>query len=209
MTAAVGLFLGPIPIMVFSSGVFLKPLVQEFHSGRGTVSLAFALQHTMTALVLPFAGRLIDRFGARKVILPSTFMATLILLSAYFCIGRIWQLYLFYLALGLANSPTGPMPYAYVISHWFDRYRGLALGFTMLGLGAGALIMPSAAQYLIARFGWRITFGIVGATILIVTLPVLTTFLKERPELLGLLPDGSPHTVAANLRANVDAGPEF
>ena len=66
--------------------------------------------------------------------------------------------------------------------------------------------MPSAAQYLIARFGWRLTFGIVGAAILVITVPVVTTFLKERPEPMGLLPDGSPYAVTASPRPDDDLG---
>ena len=205
-TSALALFLGPIPIVVFSFGVFLKPLIKEFHSGRGAVSLAFTLHNAVIAFGLPFAGRLVDHFGARRVILPSTLTVGLILLSAYFCSGRIWELYLFYAALGLAGCGVGPVSYCDVISHWFDRYRGLALGFMMFGLGAGALIMPSAAQYLIARFGWRLAFGIFGAAILVITAPVVTRFLKERPEPLGLLPDGAPCVVTASSRPDDDPG---
>jgi predicted MFS family arabinose efflux permease len=76
----------------------------------------------------------------------------------------------------------------------------------MLGLGAGALIMPSATHYLIARFGWRLTFVIVGAAILVITVPVVATFLKERPELMGLLPDGRSHAVTAFARLDADLG---
>ncbi|MBV9304474.1 MAG: MFS transporter [Acidobacteriaceae bacterium] len=197
LTAAVGLFFGPIPITVFSFGVFLKPLAQEFHSGRGAVSLAFTLHGTIVALGLPFAGRLIDRFGARKIILPSLSMAGLILLSAYFCSGKIWRLYLLYLALGIAGWGTGPVPFCHVISHWFDKHRGLALGLMMLGLGGAAFVMPSVAQYLIARLGWRLTFGAIGVAILIVTVPVNAIFLEERPEGKGLLPDGARVSVVA------------
>lgn len=124
---AVGLFLGPAPIVVFSFGVFLKPLAQEFHLGRGAISLAFTLHNTIFACGLPFAGRLIDRFGPRRVILPSTFMAGLILLSAYFCSVRIWQVYLLYAALGVAMCGAAAVSYSDVISHWFDRQRGWPL----------------------------------------------------------------------------------
>lgn len=191
LTAALALFCGPIPIVIFSFGVFLRPLIAEFHSGRGAVSLAFTLHNTIIAFSLPFAGRLIDRFGARKVILPSTAFVGLILLSAYFCSGRIWQLYLFYMALGIAGSGASPVAYSNVISHWFDRHRGLALGCTMLGLGTGALVMPSAAHFLMARVGWRLTFATVGAAMFVFTLPVVAICLKDRPEAVGLLPDGS------------------
>jgi MFS family permease len=206
VTSALALFLGPIPIVVFSFGVFLKPLLREFHSGRGAVSLAFTLHNGIIALGLPFAGRLVDRFGARKVILPSMYMVGLILLSAYFCSGRIWELYLFYMALGVAGCGVAPVSYCDVISHWFDKQRGLALGFMMFGLGAGALIMPWAAHFLITRFGWRLAFDIFGAAILVITAPVVTKFLKERPETLGLLPDGTPYVVAASPRPDADPG---
>lgn len=179
LTAALGLFFGPTPIVGFSFGVFLKPLIQEFHSSRGAVSLAFTLHATMVALCLPFAGRLIDRFGPRKVILASTCIVGLILLSAHFCSRNICQLYFFYSAVGVASCGVAPVPYCDVISHWFDRHRGQALGFMMAGLGAGALIMPSIAHYLITRFGWRTAFGISGAAILLISLPILTVFLKR------------------------------
>ena len=190
LTCALGLFLGPIPTFFFSFAVFLKPFVREFHAGRGAVSIALTLETTTLALCVPFAGRLIDRFGPRKVILPANLAASLILLAAYFISDKIWQLYVFYLILGIVGAGVAPVSYCYVISHWFDRHRGLALGLMMAGLGMGAFVMPSAAQYLIARFGWRLAFGVVGALILIITLPVLTRFLVEKPESMGLLPDG-------------------
>src|SRR5262245_8574461 len=94
LTSAFALFLGPVPIVVISFGVFLTPLAQEFHSGRGAVSLAFTLHNLIFAAALPFSGRLVDRFGARKVIVPSTIIVALILMSSNFCSGKIWQLYL-------------------------------------------------------------------------------------------------------------------
>ena len=205
LVSALGLFLGPTPIVVFSFGVLLKPLVQEFQSNRGAISLAFTLSTTVTALGLPFAGRLIDRFGFRRVILPSTLAIGLILVSAYFCSTRLWQLYVVYVALGLTTCGIAPLSYCGIVAQWFDRYRGLALGLTMFGLGAGAIIMPPAAQYLIARFGWRLTFGMVGTANLLVALPALTIFLKEKPELMGLWPDGSPH--ALDQYSSVDTNP--
>jgi predicted MFS family arabinose efflux permease len=205
LTCALPLFLGPIPILIFSFGVFLKPLVRDFHAGRGTISFALTLT-TIGALCVPLAGRLIDRIGARKVILPANVAASLIFLAAYFCSDKIWQLYLFYLLLGIVISGVIPVSYCYVVSHWFDRHRGLALGLMMAGLGTGAVVMPTVAQYLIARLGWRLTFGVVGASILVITVPVLNKFLVERPDSMGLLPDGMPHSLKASLRPVSDGG---
>jgi MFS family permease len=154
LTTAVGLFLGPIPVIVFCFGVFLKPLVQEFHSTRTAISLAFTTFGVVQALSLPIVGRIVDRTGPRKVILFFSTLAGLLLLSTSFFSGRLWQIYLFYGSMGLlVCGGTGPLACGTVISHWFDRHRGMALGVMMAGLGAGALIMPSVAQYLIAAFG--------------------------------------------------------
>jgi MFS family permease len=209
LVAALSLFLGPTPIVVFSFGVFLKPLIQEFHASRGAVSLAFTLHATMTALNLPFAGRMIDRFGPRKIILTSTCTAGLILLAANFCSGNIRQLYLFYAAVGVASCGVAPVSYCHVISHWFDRHRGRALGFMMAGLGSGALIMPPAAQYVIGMFGWRMAFGFSGAAILLITVPALAIFLKEKPELMGLLPDGGLSAFTLSNTRDADSGMRF
>ena len=206
LTAALGLLLGPIPIVVFCFGVFLKPLIQEFHSSRGAVSLAFTLFSLVQALNLPLVGRFVDRIGARKVILPFSCIAGLTLISTLFYSGRIWQIYLFYPAMGLLICGTGPVAYSDVISHWFDRHRGLALGLMMAGMGTGALIMPSVAQYLISGFGWRVAFGAFGAAILLVKVPIVATFLKERPEPMGLLPDGDPYAVTATQKELSDPG---
>jgi predicted MFS family arabinose efflux permease len=201
LASALGLFLGPIPILVFSFGVFLRPLVQEFHSGRGAVSLARTLGSTIFAFGVPVVGRLIDRFGARRAILPCTFMVGLILLSACVCSNDIWQLYLFYGVLGAFSSGVGPVSYCAVVSRWFERRRGLAFGVMMLGLGLGALIMPPAAQYLIARFGWRLTLATVGAAVLLVTLPVTALLLKEKPGPTVISPDSDSSRTKATRTA--------
>jgi MFS family permease len=188
---AVGLFLGP-PVSVFSFPVFLKPLMQDFHAGRAAVSLGFTLNLMVVAVSAPFVGWLIDRYGSRRVILWATATFSLILLLNKGFSANIRQFYFFCVALGLVGNGVGPIPYGSVVSHWFDRRRGLALGLMMIGIGSGAMIMPSFAQQLIARFGWRTAYAILGGAVLLVAIPVLLAFLKEKPQDLGLLPDGAP-----------------
>ncbi|MFY9938125.1 MAG: MFS transporter [Silvibacterium sp.] len=200
--AAVGMFWGP-PITVFSFGVFLKPLMHDFHTGRAAVSLGFTLHLIVGAISVPLAGLLIDRYGARNVILPATAMFGSALLLAKVLSTDIWQFYSFCLLLGLLLSGLGPVPYGSVISHWFDRRRGLALGLMMFGIGSGAMIMPPLAQQLIARFGWRNSCAILGSAVLIISIPVVAMFLREKPQDVGLLPDGAP---SGNSTAADDAG---
>lgn len=188
--SALGLFLGGASITMFSFGIFLKPLSAAFHSSRASISLAFTLHNLVAAASILLVGRLVDRYGARKVILTYTAIFGAILLSNEMLSGKLWQLYVFYMTLGFAGIGAGPVPYTDVVSHWFDRRRGLALGLMMLGPGFGAMIMPLATQKLISRFGWHIAYAVFGFAVLLIALPIVGAFLKERPEALGLLPDG-------------------
>ena len=189
LASAVGLFWG-VPITVYSFSVFFKPLMQEFHVGRAAISLAFTLKLVTAALCAAPVGWLTDRFGTRRVILTGTAIFGLVLLANRLFSGNIAQFYCFYVILGLTLQTVGPIPYGSLVSHWFDRARGLALGLTMLGIGLGAVIMPSLAQTLIARCGWSTAYSILGASVL-VCWPVVALVLKEKPEDLGLQPDGA------------------
>jgi cyanate permease len=188
--AAVGLFWG-VPITVFSFSAFLKPLMQTFHAGRAAVSLAFTLQLVVSALSSPLAGWLIGRYGARKVILCGTSLFGAMLLFNRVLSTTLLHLYFFYAVLGFTVHGMGPIPYGHVVSHWFDRRRGLALGLMMIGIGSGAMIIPAFAHQLIARYDWHAAYTILGSMVLLISIPVVAAILKEKPQDLGLSPDGA------------------
>jgi MFS family permease len=202
LVSALGLFWG-IPIAVYSFSVFFKPLMQEFHAGRAAVSLGFTVQLFVGALSAAPAGWLIDRFGPRRVILAGTAVFGLILVANRLFTGSLTQIYVFYVLLGLSIHGVGPIPYGTIVSHWFDQIRGLALGLTMLGIGLGAVAMPTLAQALIARFGWNTAYSILGASVLLMCWPTVACFLKEKSEDLGLVCDGA--TAATSLPHNRSA----
>src|SRR5258708_8604397 len=190
LVSAVGLFLGA-PLLVFSFSVFFKPLVVDFHASRASVSLAFSLFNLVGAVSIPCTGMVIDRFGAKRVILAFTLLYGVVLCSALWVGGSLWQLYLFFLLLGttLASGPA-PVPYGVVISHWFNRHRGLALALSMMGIGIGSFVFPMVAQHLISMFGWRTAFAMFGGAVLLAPLPVIAGLLQNDPAQRGLRPDG-------------------
>jgi len=130
----------------------------------------------------------------------------LILISSRFLSVAIWQLYVFYFALGIVSGGAGAMPYTDVVSHWFDRHRGLALSVMMLVMGLGAIAIPSVAQRLVATLGWRAAYAVFGLLIVLIPLPVVAAFLKERPEDVGLLPDGAGEAYVSTPVAANDVG---
>ena len=202
LASAIGLFWG-VPITVYSFSVFFEPLMQEFHAGRAAVSLAFTLKLITAALCAAPVGWLTDRYGARRVILTGTGIFGSILLANRLFSDSLIQFYCFYVLLGLSVGGVGPIPYGSLVSRWFDRLRGLALGLTMFGIGLGAVIMPSLAQALIARFGWKTAYSILGASALLISGPVVGCLIKEGPAELGLLADGraaEPNTISEVVR---------
>ena len=202
--ASLGLCFSTGTIVVLCFGTFFKPLSQHFHAGRAAVSLAFTLHSFIVAVLLPFIGRLVDRFGARRIILTGTTLFGTILLFSPLLGSRIVYLYIFFIGLGLVAGSTSPVPYGVAVSRWFDRRRGMALGLMMLGLGVGAIALPLVAHQLIVRFGWRIAYAVFGCAALF-TLPISFAFLHNDPGDRGLLPDGernrslsSPHARQLN-----------
>ena len=120
-TAALGLFLGAFPIVAFSFGVFFQSFVREFHASRAAVSLAFTIHNLLSGIFAVVVGRIADRSGARNVILPGLVVVATLLLAAEAIGSRLSELYLFYAALGVVAPATTTVPYALVVSRWFDR----------------------------------------------------------------------------------------
>ena len=175
-TLIVGMGLGSL----FSIAVFLKPVAAEFGWPRGQTAFAYSSAAFLQGLSGIMMGTLADRFSARPVVLFGALMTggSLVLLGF---VQSLWQLYLLYGvclgALGLAGFLT---PLVANIGHWFDRSPGLALGILMAGQSLGGAIIPALARYLIATYGWREAYIILGITAWAVTLP-LALLIGERP----------------------------
>lgn len=192
LAAGIGASMSYGPIIAFTFGVFIKPLQEEFGWSRADISLGFSLSLLMLSVTAPFVGQLVDRFGARKVIVPSVLLFGFGIISFYFLSASLWHFYAIYIGLGIVSVGAATLPYLSVVSQWFDKRRGLALGLAMIGVGLGTFFMPSFAQALIDTVGWRSAYVILGLLVMGVTIPVVVPFLKDTPEQMGLAPDGEP-----------------
>src|ERR1700743_500839 len=103
-TAGVGLLLGYAPVFVYSFSVFIKALARDFHSSRTSISFAFTLANLMQTVGAPLVGRLVDRFGAHKVIVPSTVLFGLVIISFKYFSTSLWQLYAFFIVIGFVGT---------------------------------------------------------------------------------------------------------
>jgi predicted MFS family arabinose efflux permease len=179
VTACCGVFVSFASILVYTFGVFLKPLAGEFHWSRTQVSLAFTLAALTVAVCSPFLGRLLDRFPARRIILPCTVVYALAFGSLAFLTPHLWHLYATFVVLGIVGNGTTQLGYARIVSAWFDRHRGRALAAVMAGSGLGSMVFPPITQFLISHWGWRTAYLSLAALIAVIALPLATIFLYE------------------------------
>jgi len=190
LVSAVGMSFSTGTMVVYTFGIFTKPLALELKTNRGSIAFAVSLLDIVVAFAAPGAGRLVDRFGARGVIVTSLVGLSACLVGLCFVHPPLWHFYALFALTGLIGVATTPVTYSRVVANWFDRRRGLALGLANSGIGVGAFITPSLAQFLIDRGGWRLGYiGLAGAC-LAIAVPLVWVFLRGSPEELGLLPDG-------------------
>ncbi|HJU18426.1 MAG TPA: MFS transporter [Stellaceae bacterium] len=177
-----GLIVGAGPVNVFAFGVFLKPVTAALGVDRGLFSSALTVHSLVAALSCPFFGWLLDRWGARRVMIPGVLLFAAG--TAAFALMRaspLWITFLIFAYAGLVAPAASPIPYAAVTGQWFDRQRGLALGIGMAGVGLGVALVPQLARLLIAAFGWRGAYlGLAAAILLLAFLPV-ALFIREPP----------------------------
>jgi MFS family permease len=183
VASACGLVVGTGSILIFSFGVFLKPVTEDLGISRGILSAALGTGTWLTALACPVLGWLIDRWGTRRVMLPGVLLFALAVAGfALMQAKPIFLVFVIFSVVGFVGAVQSPIAYAAVISRWFDRERGLALGVATAGVGLGAALIPQLAAFLIGRFGWREAYlGLAIAVVVLAWLPV-AIFVREPPE---------------------------
>jgi MFS family permease len=153
--ACFGVMAGFGSLFVYTFSVFVKPLAADFGWTRETISNGFAIAAVTLGLISPLLGRWIDRFGPRRIILPSMLIYVCAFASLALLRSGVWQFYLNCFILGLVGNGAAHLAYSRSISTWFRQRLGTALAFVMVGAGLGAMILPVIAQSIISRSNWR------------------------------------------------------
>ncbi len=195
--AVTGLIVCNGPVLAFTFGVFLKPIMADMHWDRGTASFALAFGELFGAVTVPVLGLMMDRWTIRRIALPG-----IVVFAA--CLGLMGLtphslpvFILFFSLVSIAGAIQTPLGYTKAIAAWFDRRRGLALGIAMAGVGLGGMIVPQVAQAAIAHFGWRGAYASLGVMVLLIGLPAVGLWVREprpgegerdRPTPAGLAP---------------------
>ncbi|MEO8596071.1 MAG: MFS transporter [Candidatus Solibacter sp.] len=179
--AAAGVFLSFASVLVYTFGVFLKPVSAQFGWSRQAVSAAFGIAAMTVAACSPVLGRLLDRRGPRRIIVPCALVFGAAFASLALLTPRIWHLYAVFVVLGVVGNGTAQLAYARAVSTWFTAHRGMALAVMMAGGAVGSIVLPPAAQWLVDTVGWRGAFAVLGGMVVLAAPAIAAAFVRERP----------------------------
>jgi len=198
---------GPAQSHTFS--VFIGPIALDLGLTQTEMASAYGLATLVAALCLPAMGWFLDRAGAKRM------LAVVALLfgsacAAFGLVGGLFWLAIGFAALRFLGQGSLMMGSSNMVSQWFNRKRGTALGLMTLGFGISMAIHPEISQWLIEWVGWREAWVWIGVTTWILVLPPILILAISKPEEAGLLPDGAEHVTAEEGSAtDVDRREDF
>ena len=171
--AIVGLALYGLPF-------YYDRMVNEFGWSRTVVTSGNFVSKLIVGPLFGFlAGWIVDRFGPRRLMLAGIVMASIALIGLA-NMNVLWMFYFFYLLNALGYVCAGPLPNQVLLSRWFEKSRGKAMGFAYLGIGLGGVIVFQISALMMNLFGWHVALTVLGVLIFIIAFP-MAFFVKESP----------------------------
>ncbi|MGB7467610.1 MAG: MFS transporter [Candidatus Acidiferrum sp.] len=155
-------------------------MVQQFGWTRAQVTSGNALSKLVVGPLFGFAaGWLVDRFGPRRLMMTGILMAGAALIGLG-SVSTLGMFYFFYFFNALGYVCGGPLPNQVLLTRWFEKSRGKAMGIAYLGIGMGGAAVPWISHFLVEHFGWQAALRSLGFLVIIVAFP-LAFFVKESP----------------------------
>jgi MFS family permease len=171
--------------------VFIYPMSQSLGWSRTMISGAVSAGALAALVVSPIIGWAIDRFGARPVLVISVIVLGVSIISLAWATTAV-TFYLAYSTARIVFHTSAPIGASTVVSRWFIRRRGRAIGIIFLGGAIGGLVFTMSSAFLINAYGLKVAWISLGAIVLAVSLAPTLLLIVERPEDLGLSPDNEP-----------------
>ena len=191
------IIVGIANIGIFSSGpgqshtfsVFVEPISQDLELSSASIASAYGLATLIAAFLLPYMGKIIDRYGDRV----SLIIISIILGISCIFFGAASNFLMLTVGFGFLRffgQGSLMLGCANLVSQWFDSKRGFAMSLMALGFGMSMAIHPPASQFLIDQYGWKHAWIILGISTWIIMVPALFILAWNNPENIGLKPDG-------------------
>lgn len=180
----------------YSFSIFIKPIESEFGWDRSAISLTMSIYLIVGGLMGPVFGRLIQQYGPKIVMFISAICAGACFMLVSLT-QSLWYFYIMYALLAMSVCGIGVIPASSLLSSWFFRRRGTAMGMSMVGISAGGLLLAPCVGIVAATHGWKVSFLGIGLLVWAVALPVIHWVIKNHPSEMGTFQDGKPMSTDA------------
>ena len=172
------------------SSLFQAHIVSDLHMTIGQYNTGTSLASLISIVATLFMGALIDKLGARQI---ASFLVILsaLLLFGYSAVTSAWQIYALAAISGTLITSGVRLFISVVVTNWFNLKRGLAVSAALCGSGFGGMILSPIASTVIANYGWRTAYVVLGMICLVAALPIPVIFFRTKPSEKGLLPLGA------------------
>lgn len=196
----VGLAMGLSPLPFYTIGMFAPELQQAFGWSFAALMGSITVQSVVVMATGPMAGFAVDRYGAKPVALISLVLFGLTYMSLGLSGGNIWVYYGQWVIMSILGAGTLTATWMHTVNGWFEKHRGLAIGIASTGTGITGFLVKPFAAWLIGTYGWRTAFFVIGALPIVVGLPVVALFFRER------LAQGGRRSAKSATEPEVEAG---
>lgn len=189
---------GPCAFALSCAGIYFTPVSESLGVGRGTFALYLTIMLVVTALILPFLGKLTEQKDLRLVLSGGVLCIGVPLVCMSF-FDAVWQFYLAGAIMGVGLAEMLVLTVPTLINRWFRKSVGFYIGLCMAFTGIGGAVFNLLGGYLIGMGpeGWRTGYLVFGVLCLVMALPFTLLCVRSRPEDLGLLPVGAEEATAA------------
>ena len=196
---AVGYSFQSFPVVVLE-------LSKEFSLSRFLATLPIPLFMIMSSLFMPFIGRVLDKGAIRSILMAGALVYGLSLISLYFAFSYISFMLIFTLPMALGVTMMGNISVSKLISLWFRKYTGRALGIASVGVSFAGFVFPNLTSFLLGDLGltWREAYLLFGVLIILINIPIVYLFIVNKPSDINQMPDGEEITDNAEDTSGID-----
>jgi len=188
VVAAIGVFFSG-PGQTYSNSMFIDQLIADFNWSRTEVSGIYSMATFSAGIIMMFVGRFIDQFGQRLMMVTIGVLFSGALMFNSFVTSLPMLFFGFFLIRLLGQGSMTLIPNT-LVAQWFIKKRGLAFSLMSLGGFISSAMFPIINAQLIGSFDWAFAWRFWSVLILVVFVPISLIFVRNRPEDIGLEPDG-------------------
>lgn len=188
LIAGLGVFFSG-PGQTYSNSTFIDQYINDFGWSRSQVSGIYSTATLFAGFIMILVGKFIDRFGQRAMMV---IIGTLFGIACLFnsIISNIWMLMIGFFLIRLLGQGSMTLIPNTLVAQWFIKKRGIAFSLMTLGSFASAMLFPIINTWLIDNWDWRFAWQFWGVLLLVVFVPAALFGVRNKPEEMGLKPDG-------------------